>query len=844
MYIVRLTLIISIFILISCKADSDISDIVQDNMIEYHINCNKSDLDKIYNEWENRDLYIPISISYNGQTISNAKMRLRGDTSREYDKKSLKIVLGKNQTINGLRKINLNSEWTDKSYIRQYLSSLIFNKSGIPTFKSNFVNLYINDKFFGLYLQVENVDEEFLSIRNIDKNGNLYKATKDGACLSMFEYDNPQIKWEKKTNKKDTTFSDLKELIFNINNVPDYEFQNFIKLNFDYDKLITYLAVNMLIQNGSTYYHNYYMFHDINGTGKWELFPWDLDKTMSYYSWKPYKFHETSSNWESDNPLIERILLNKQILNDLKNKVAELNSNIFNSDFLFPIIDKVELLLQKSVEQDTTDKIEKIEDWKKVLSIEKEFILNQTNLIIDQLNTLPSGFTLLYQNKKYTASPKLFWTSCTSSDKKKIKYTLFYGKHFLLEDSNTIKIENISDTTFQINDKLEKGIYYWRVIANDGNNSIEGFNTKSTFEIVTINNILQDINENMVLDKSNSPYFVTKDINVSENAILTVEAGVEIIFSTNANIFVSGDINMLGSKYSPIFLMPEENEWGSIYIVSKTGKSKFKYVNFINGAFRSKFEDVEMNHIYFDGRNKTLVNGEDRQSLIWINYGKFFLSNSYIIGSGLGEGMNINYAETQVDNSYFKNFPDAIELIDVSKGIVRNNIVINSPDDAIDMNGCSNIIIENNLLLNNRDKAVSIGTEQYGPSTNIIVRNNLIHKNNISVSIKDSSFAHFVGNILIGNNIDLDAKIKNNWKIYDIGGNLSVDSCYFINTSKQLIRIDEKSKIVVSNSISNKMLIPGEGNTISKDEDIETVVKRKFKDVSFGVYKMLDFYQY
>ena len=39
----------------------------------------------------------------------------------------------------------------------------------------------------------------------------------------------------------------------------------------------------------------------------------DLDKTLSYYDWKPYKYNETSSDWENDNSLIEKCFLNKQI---------------------------------------------------------------------------------------------------------------------------------------------------------------------------------------------------------------------------------------------------------------------------------------------------------------------------------------------------------------------------------------------------------------------------------------------------------------------------------------------------------------------------------------------------
>jgi inorganic pyrophosphatase len=42
---------------------------------------------------------------------------------------------------------------------------------------------------------------------------------------------------------------------------------NSAKNAFDYDKMLNFIALNMLLSNGSTYYHNYYMYHDLNNTG-------------------------------------------------------------------------------------------------------------------------------------------------------------------------------------------------------------------------------------------------------------------------------------------------------------------------------------------------------------------------------------------------------------------------------------------------------------------------------------------------------------------------------------------------------------------------------------------------
>ena len=134
-------------------------------------------------------------------------------------------------------------------------------------------------------------------------------------------------------------------MIEEINSVPEEEFYDFMINTFDYDNVITNLAMNILIANSSTYYHNYYMYHDINNTGKWMTFPWDLDKTISHYGYGLY-FTVTPGAWAHDNPLIKRSLICEPVFNDIKLKLAELSGSIFNEDELFPVIDSLRNVLK------------------------------------------------------------------------------------------------------------------------------------------------------------------------------------------------------------------------------------------------------------------------------------------------------------------------------------------------------------------------------------------------------------------------------------------------------------------------------------------------------------------
>ncbi len=799
-------LIIAVYFLIisGCQSTSTINPILK----EFQILLNDSDLQKIYTH-PKEDIYIPITIIYKGDTIKTAKMRIRGDTSRDDPKKSLKIKFKKGDTFPfEKRKINFNAEYSDKSMIRQYLSSITMQQADIPCFTTEFAKLYVNGKFFGLYTKIENVDEKFLLEHNLDPNNNLYKAKKDGACLSKF--DDINIKWEKKTNKNSGN-DDLKILIENINNLKGKAFANYIRKHFDYNNLISLIAVNMLISNGSTYYHNYYLYHD-SLNQKWQIFPWDMDKTFSYYNWMPYDYTRTSSHWESDNPLIEKCILDDEIFSDIKIKISDFHNDFFNTSFFNPIIDKLGTLLKDAIHNDTTDQIESIEKWEKALETEKKYIAGRYDQLQQQFNDWPTSFSLIDVNEPVYGAPNFTWTTSKSNRGKTIKYNLYYGSQFLLKDSATTRIiKNIKDTFFTPQEILPAGKYYWRVEATDGDKAIEGFNTKSIFEVKKMNftKLPKLIKRDMTLTPDHSPYLATEDIKVLPNVTLSAEPGVIIYLKDSVNIWVNGVIDFRGVDNNNIKFLPLNKFWGFIYIDHPTDKCRFEYVSMVEGILNSKYTDLFLSHVSFTINRKIMEAGENRKAIIWYHKGNFTMENCQIRGNGKGEGININYAAVIIRNNFIVNTPDGIELIKVKQGIVENNWVAYSPDDAIDLDSCFDISIRNNVLYKCKDKGISIGTEQYGPSKNIKATNNLIIGNAIGIGVKDSSEIFINHNTLVNNKIGVLAKIKR--ENYQIGGYAKVQNSIIYNSESPIV-VKEKSKIDVSFSISNKERLSGEKN--------------------------------
>ena len=445
---------------------------------EYHITCEPADFQKIYDNPE-EDIYIPITLTFGQDTWTDARMRIRGDGSRELPKKSLKIRLDSEPFVDGRDVLNFNAEYLDKSYIHSVMASYLMQASGHPCFEADYARLFLNGSFLGLYVSIENMDADFLKARDLDAKGNLYKATRDGACMSI--YDDVDALWEKKTNEG-LGREDLKTLIQRINEVPDAEYEAFVKATFDYEAMVNIIAMNILLGNGSTYYHNYYLYHDIRQSRKWTMIPWDMDKTFSTYG-LGLRYTRSSIPWYPDNPFHERAILNENIFNDIQTRMQELATTIFTPQHLEPLIDSLCVLLTTSVAEDPTDQIESIEEWKQRVASEKEYIKRRWTEVQKQISTLPRSFRLMPTSQPFTGALTFRWQASSDPANKPLTYTFRYGtKRFAAADP-LLEVTGLTDTVYTLNQPLAPGKYYWGVSVTNGEQVTEGFEAVQQFDV-------------------------------------------------------------------------------------------------------------------------------------------------------------------------------------------------------------------------------------------------------------------------------------------------------------------------------------------------------------------------
>ena len=411
--------------------------------------------------------YISATVTIDGRVIEGVRMRIRGDSSRNLPKKSFKLEFAGPPLPDGTRTLNLNADYLDASYLHTALASRLIARSGQPVFDARHAALYVNDSFYGLYLQVENVDEAFLARVGLDPQGNLYKAALDGSCLSLF--DDVDYHWEKETNEGEGR-SDLRELIQAINTVPQSDYEAFARDWFDYDQMVNVLAMNMLISNGSTYYHNYFMYHDVRGSGKWMYLNWDMDFSFRSYG-SNYDYRRSSGSGTPDNPFPERAIISQEILSDIRERIEAATADFFNPSFAHPIIDSIAAAIEPFVALDTLDNVADVAYWREQVEAEKRFFDQRPPALLNQIDTWPRSFRL---NREQRVSPDgitFSWSKSHSPTGEPVTYAFVLGRSTTYSPTSDRVIRGITDTTFTLTPMPEPGRYFWQVTAVEENGS-------------------------------------------------------------------------------------------------------------------------------------------------------------------------------------------------------------------------------------------------------------------------------------------------------------------------------------------------------------------------------------
>lgn len=344
------------------------------------ITLGPADLEWLYNNVDADSFFYAqfyFKNKYIDETVDSVGFRLRGNTSRASQKKSFKVSFNEffpGKEFFGVDKLNLNGEHNDPSIIRSKLCWDLYKKMGVISSGAAYAKVYINDKYYGLYISIEHVDDEFLNKNYTDDSGNLWKCLYP-ADLNYLGSDPNLYKelnngtgvqaYELKTNEDENDYSQLARFIDIINNTPDNLFADSLESIIDVEEILKYFSTDILTGSWDDYWslmNNYYLYYE-PAAAKFHLIPYDYDNSfgvdwfnIDWAAADPYNFPKVVPGYR---PLAERIMQNDQY-RDLYTHFLEFNRENL---FLLPLWENRIDWIRGMITTPALDDTFRIKDW-------------------------------------------------------------------------------------------------------------------------------------------------------------------------------------------------------------------------------------------------------------------------------------------------------------------------------------------------------------------------------------------------------------------------------------------------------------------------------------------------
>ncbi len=185
-----------------------------------------------------------------------------------------KVHFHKDDTLNGMTAISVIFEGNERFLLDEYLAYDLYHRAGNAAPNSDFMRLFVDGRMIGYHLVVENPNRSFIRRNKLDDTGDLFKIRWFGRGI--------EGQHDRKTNTQ-SGHEDLIAIIDKLRKTRGDEQWKVIQDNFNVNEVATYFAVNMVLSHWDGYFNNYFTYYDKHGTKKWEMYPWDQDKTWGYY---------------------------------------------------------------------------------------------------------------------------------------------------------------------------------------------------------------------------------------------------------------------------------------------------------------------------------------------------------------------------------------------------------------------------------------------------------------------------------------------------------------------------------------------------------------------------------
>ncbi|KFE63150.1 hypothetical protein DB31_2743 [Hyalangium minutum] len=253
---------------------------LQTSLDELRVQIDPAVLELFYEERDTPPQPIVLTLP-DGRSVS-AEMRLRGNSSRGWPKKSWRIDLPTGEQYKGRKKLNLLSEWREQTMMLEKLAYDMLEAMNVPVSRATYVRLVINGEYQGVYLDTDRVDKSLLSNQGFqDLDANIYRTGgKNGEMKTSFD-SKYQRDWEKETNAE-LPNDDLVSFLQAINYTPEPNLEEMLEQRVELEHYLRVLVAEALVTMNTVEDAKSYWIHDAV-TDRWTYGPWDFNNTDAKY---------------------------------------------------------------------------------------------------------------------------------------------------------------------------------------------------------------------------------------------------------------------------------------------------------------------------------------------------------------------------------------------------------------------------------------------------------------------------------------------------------------------------------------------------------------------------------
>ncbi|MFW5433372.1 CotH kinase family protein [Paenibacillus apiarius] len=331
----------------------------KDEVVDVNITLDEDDFQDMLDNASAEEMKTA-AVDYNGMHFDNVGIRTKGNLSlrsvvnSDSDRYSFKLSFDEylsNQTLYGISKINLNNNYSDASYMREFLTYELAQKMGLRTPGFSFVNVYVNEELRGCYLAVEQVGDAYLERNFGNAHGSLYKAELNGSGTDLSWLGDKADSYSGLVLKsKASSDSALIDMLNELNNGSDYE------QVLDVEEVLKYIALNVVTVNWDSYLgsnkQNYYLYEN---DGVFSVLPWDYNMAFGGGpGGASVLIDEPTQGALSERPLIAKLLAVDEYKDTYHEIIRNAIEGYLSSESFAARVEQVADMISASVEQDPT----------------------------------------------------------------------------------------------------------------------------------------------------------------------------------------------------------------------------------------------------------------------------------------------------------------------------------------------------------------------------------------------------------------------------------------------------------------------------------------------------------